>query len=126
MPQTTEDGDSSLTMTEGKENESEDQDPSRRTFLKVSAAAGAAVAALVAGANFIPTLSSAAKSAATTPPESPAASSVPNADASGEPLIVVLRGNNVDIYKGESKFPVSDANLSRQLTSALRGRMVVE
>jgi TAT (twin-arginine translocation) pathway signal sequence len=98
----------------------ENDEPSRRTFLKVSAVAGVAVAAVAAGAGMIPKLaSSAAKSSAVVAkPEAKAASM-----ASKEPLILVLNGDSLDVYRGENKFPIQDSALSREIASRVASRM---
>jgi len=97
-----------------------EDEPSRRTFLKVSAVAGVAVAAVAAGAGIIPKIASiAAKfSAAVAKPEVKATSI-----SSREPLILVLNGDSMDVYRGESKFPIQDSALAREIASHVAARM---
>ena len=94
--------------------------PSRRTFLKVSAVAGAAVAAVAAGAGMIPqSASSAAKSSAVVSKPEPSATSM----SAKEPLILVLKGDSLDVYRGESKFPIQDSALAREIASHVAARI---
>jgi len=101
-------------------------EPSRRTFLKVSAVAGATVAAIAAGASVIPKIASSAtavKSAsATGKPESEATTTLAAA-LSVDPLILVVRGEAVDVYRGESKVAVQDASLAKELASRISAKM---
>ena len=103
---------------------SEDQkqvndEPSRRTFLKVSAVAGVAVAAVAAGAGIIPKMaSSAEKSSTAVKPEVKAA-----AISSREPMILVLKGDSLDVYSGENKFPIQDSALAREIASHVAAKM---
>ena len=75
---------------------------------------------LQAGAGMIPKLaSSAAKSsAAVSKPEAKAASM-----SSKEPLILVLRGDSVDVYRGEIKYAIQDSSLSREIASHVAAKM---
>jgi hypothetical protein len=101
------------------------EEPSRRTFLKVSAVAGATVAAIAAGASVIPKIAStgaaAAKSASNgkEEAEAPAVTSA----VSSDPLIMVVRGDAVDVYRGESKVAVQDATLAKELTSRIAAKV---
>jgi hypothetical protein len=103
------------------------EEPSRRTFLKVSAVAGATVAAIAAGASMIPKIAgstSAAKSAgAKSEGEARPVSAFAAASTSAEPLIVVVRGEAVDVYRGETKFPIVDRSLARDLTSRVAAKI---
>ncbi len=53
-----------------------------------------------------------------------AAPSVASSPA-GEPLILVLRGDAVDIYRGESKYPIQDSALARELKSRIASKIEV-
>jgi len=104
------------------------QEPSRRTFLKVSAVAGATVAAIAAGASVIPKMAASGgaavkTSAGKTETEAPALSS--SLSSSSEPLILVVRGEAVDVYRGENKFPIQDSALARDLTSRVAAKIQV-
>ena len=107
---------------------SEDQkqvedEPSRRTFLKVSAVAGAAVAAVAAGAGMIPKIAS----SATKPSAAALAAPKPEAKATStsarEPLILVLRGDSLDVYKGQSKIAIQDSDLAGKIASHVAAKM---
>jgi len=103
------------------------QEPSRRTFLKVSAVAGATVAAIAAGASVIPKMAASGAaavktSAGKTETEAPALSSHLS---SSEPMILVVRGEAVDVYRGENKFPIQDSALARDLTSRVAAKIQV-
>jgi anaerobic selenocysteine-containing dehydrogenase len=98
----------------------ENDEPSRRTFLKVSAVAGAAVAAVAAGAGMIPKLaSSAAKSSAVVSKPELKTTSM----SVKEPLILVLKGDSLDVYRGQNKFPIKDSALAREIASHVAARM---
>ena len=105
--------------------EIKDEDPSRRNFLKVSMVAGATVAALAAGAGAIPKLASRAATASSTSAASVGSvSQAESATASAkEPLILVLNGDSVDAYQGESKFPIKDSVLAREIASRVGERI---
>jgi hypothetical protein len=99
-----------------------DEGPSRRTFLKVSAVAGATVAVIAAGASVIPKIaSSAAKSSVAAAVAKPEARST--LASSSKPLIVVVNGDTLDVYQGESKFPIQDSSLAREIASRVSAKM---
>ena len=102
-------------------------EPSRRTFLKVSAVAGATVAAIAAGASMIPKIASsgatAVKSASASGKAESEATAMSTAALSADPLILVVRGEAVDVYRGESKVAVQDASLAKDLTSRIAAKM---
>jgi hypothetical protein len=105
------------------------EDPSvesRRKFLKVSVAAGAAVAAVAAGVHFMPSLESSAKSKAfaseLAPAEAALASVVPSR-ASSDAMILVIEGDLISLYKGEDKYVTNDLSFARQISSAVRARL---
>ena len=105
------------------------EEPSRRTFLKVSAVAGATVAAIAAGASMIPKIAatgaSAIKSASAGKVSGSEAAPSVASSTSGEPLILVVRGDAVDIYRGESKYPIQDSALARELKSRVAAKIEV-
>ncbi len=105
------------------------EDPSvesRRKFLKVSVAAGAAVAAVAAGVHFMPSLESSAKSKVLSSKlastEAALASIVPSR-ASSDAMILVIDGDLVSLYKGEDKYVTNDLAFARQISSAVRERL---
>ncbi|MGI0080516.1 MAG: twin-arginine translocation signal domain-containing protein [Nitrososphaerales archaeon] len=100
------------------ENDSEKKVESRRTFLKTSVAAGAAVAVLATGAHFLPTMTSAAMSA-----NANNKSGSSSAINSNDPLVVIVKGEKLDVYQGENKYPIDDSSLARQITSNLKSRI---
>jgi flagellar basal body-associated protein FliL len=108
-------------MPEDQDQAQINDEPSRRKFLKVSVVAGATVAALAAGAGMIPKLASGAATATAASASSPKAESV--SFSSREPLIVVLKGDSMDVYQGESKFPVQDSTLAREIASKVNVRI---
>lgn len=91
---------------------------SRRRFLKVSMAAGATVAVMAAGVNFIPALASAAK-------PNPLGSNTPAvpSTSSSDPLILVLEGDSLSVYNGENKYTTNDILFARQISSSVRSRL---
>jgi hypothetical protein len=100
-----------------KEEEGNEENlESRRKFLKVSVAAGATVAALAAGVGFMPNLVSAEKGL-----ESKLAAE--SGSTTGEAMIVVIRGAQMDVYQGESKYTSNDASFASSLSSSVRARM---
>jgi hypothetical protein len=90
---------------------------SRRKFLKVSAVAGATVAAMAAGLNFLPSITAAAKSSS-----SSSDLSTNNSDSSN-PLIVVINADTLDVYQGESKYTSTDLLFTRSISSQIRARI---
>jgi secreted PhoX family phosphatase len=92
---------------------------SRRKFLKISVAAGATAAALAAGVHFMPALASAGKEMQSkTNLEDPSSS-----QSSNNPLIVVIKDAQLDIYEGENKFTSHDVSFARSITASVRARM---
>ncbi len=90
--------------------------------MKVSAVAGATVAALAAGAGMLPKLAS----SAVTPNAGTSASSAKAEVVSlskGEPLILVLNGDAVDVYQGQTKFPLRDSVFAREIASHVNERI---
>ena len=98
-------------------------DPSRRNFLKVSMVAGATVAALAAGAGMLPKLASSAATTGASAASTSAAKQEQVSLSSGEPLILVLRGDAVDVYQGQAKFPLKDSVLAREIASRVNERV---
>ena len=102
----------------------QEEGSSRRNFLKVSAVAGATVAALAAGAGMLPKLAS---SAATTTNAAAASASSAKAEvvsvSKGEPLILVLNGDSVDVYQGQTKFPLRDSVFAREIATHVNDRI---
>jgi secreted PhoX family phosphatase len=98
---------------------------SRRKFLKVSMAAGAAVAAVAAGVHFMPSLESAVKS------KSLAAKAASGevlgvfapSTSSSEAMILVIEGESISVYKGEDKYVSKDPSFARQITSSIKERL---
>jgi len=102
-----------------------DEEPSRRTFLKVSAVAGATVAAIAAGASVIPKIASTGAAAVKSASSGKEEAEVPvvTSAVSADPLIMVVRGDAVDVYRGESKVAVQDATLAKELTSRIAAKV---
>ncbi len=100
-----------------KEVKAQEDVESRRKFLKVSAVAGVSVAALAAGINFLPSIAAAAKSS-TSSNASPDASTSTN-----NPLIVVINGDELDVYQGENKYISTDPLFARSITSQVNARI---
>ena len=100
-----------------------DEDPSRRNFLKVSMVAGATVAALAAGAGMLPKLASSAASTGASAASTSTAKQEQVSLSSGEPLILVLRGDSVDVYQGQAKFPLKDSVFAREIASRVNERV---
>jgi hypothetical protein len=110
-------------MSDSKEGISEDSNEneafdSRRNFLKASVAVGATAAVLATGAHLIPTVGAAAKSIKNEADKT--AFTTPN---SKEPLVVSIQGDNVDVYQGETKVPLKDPSLARQITSTVKSKI---
>jgi hypothetical protein len=106
----------------------EEEEPSRRTFLKVSAVAGASVAAVAAGASMIPKISALTPGSIKPAEEKSSERKAAISSASsmtGEPLILVIQGQDVDVYSGENKFPIKDSALARELTSRVAAKVGV-
>jgi anti-sigma factor RsiW len=105
------------------------QEPSRRTFLKVSAVAGATVAAIAAGASMIPKMAASGAAAVKTTSAGKKteieAQAMGSSVSSSEPLILVVRGEQVDVYRGENKFPIKDSFLARDLASRVAAKIEV-
>ena len=99
-------------------------DPSRRKFLKVSVVTGATVAALaVSGA--IPMLASSA-AAPFTSSSAPSDQSRPEsaeALSGSEAIILVVRADSVDVYRGENKYPILDTSFVKQIKSNVNSRI---
>jgi hypothetical protein len=98
---------------------------SRRKFLKVSVAAGAAVAAVAAGVHFAPSLNSAAKSTglAANAPLTEALAMPRITGQSSDAMILVIDGDQIAVYKGEDKYVSSDRFFASQIVSAVRERL---
>lgn len=105
-------------ITEDPETES------RRKFLKVSVAAGAAVAAVAAGVHFMPSLSSSAKSKALASKASggEALAFVPSAP-SNDAMVLLIEGDQISVYKGEDKYVSNDRSFASQIASAVKERL---
>jgi hypothetical protein len=101
----------------------QDEGPSRRNFLKVSAVAGATVAALAAGAGMLPKLASSAATSAGTSATSSSAKAEVVSVSKGEPLILVLNGESVDVYQGQTKFPLKDSSFAREIAAHVNERI---
>lgn len=101
---------------QSKEEENLDSIESRRKFLKVSAAAGATVAALAAGVHFMPSLAKAGK-------DLQSKLNFENTTLSADALILVIRDGQLDVYQGENKYTSNDASFARSLSSSVRARM---
>ncbi len=101
------------------------EEPSRRSFLKVSAVAGATVAAIAAGASMIPKIaaSASAMKASSSAKKAETASSVSSAAASTDPLILVVQGDAVDVYRGESKIAMQDSTLAKEISSRIAAKI---
>ena len=91
------------------------EEPSRRSFLKVSAVAGATVAAIAAGASMIPKIAASAMKASSSAKKAETTSSVSSTAPSTDPLILVVQGDAVDVYRGESKIAMQDSSLAHYL-----------
>ena len=118
-------------MSKNTDSSPLDDSPSRRKFLKVSAVAGAAAAAtVVAGAHLIPATTALTTSTRmVTPPVSGEKSKQsPSYVQSGktDQMIVVVDGDAVHVYQGESTFQIKDESFNRFFSSALRGKIVGE
>lgn len=101
------------------ENSAEQREiESRRNFLKASVAVGAAAAVLATGAHLVPTMTAAAKSMNGNQVEK-------NSDMidTREPLVVSIKGDKVDVYQGETKFPIEDQSLARKIASSVRSKV---
>lgn len=102
------------------------EEPSRRTFLKVSAVAGATVAAVAAGASMLPKISAASRVSKSAPMEEKTEGERKAiSSTSKDPLILVIQGQSVDVYSGENKFPIQDSALARDLTSRVSAKVGV-
>jgi hypothetical protein len=100
------------------------EEPSRRTFLKVSAVAGASVAAIAAGAGVIPKLASSGAIKAASADKAETRGDAPIAvSSSSDPLILVLRTGAIDVYRGESKIAIQDSSLARELTARVTAKL---
>jgi len=116
-------------MSKNTDSSHLDDSPSRRKFLKVSAVAGAAAAAtVVAGAHLIPATTALTSSAriATPPVSGEKSKQSPSYVKSGKTgqMIVVVDGDAVHVYQGESTFQIKDESFNRFFSSALRGKIV--
>jgi secreted PhoX family phosphatase len=89
---------------------------SRRKFLKISVAAGAAAAALAAGVHFLPNLSSPGN-------ESQSKVGFENSSVSGQALVLVIRDGHLDVYEGENKYTSNDLSFARSISASVRARM---
>jgi hypothetical protein len=110
-----------------EEQQNEPDVESRRKFLKVSVAAGAAVAAVAAGVHFMPSIQSAISSKSmaaklSTPGDSVAAAIVPST-SQGDALILVVEGDKISVYKGEDKYVSSDAVLAHSIATSVKDRI---
>jgi len=104
------------------------EEPSRRTFLKVSAVAGATVAAIAAGASMIPKITASGAGAIKSTSGSKVSGAEKSATSSAyaaDPVILVMRGDAVDIYRGESKLSVQDSSLASELKSRVAAKFEV-
>jgi Rieske Fe-S protein len=101
-------------------------EPSRRTFLKVSAVAGATVAAIAAGASMLPKMAAsgaAAAKTATSANKAEAETTVSTVASQSDPLILVVRGDAVDVYRGESKIAMQDSTLAKELSARVAAKI---
>jgi len=98
-------------------------EPSRRTFLKVSAVAGATVAAIAAGASVIPKIASAGAKAVPAKTEVEKTATGVTTTSSADPLILVVRGETVDVYRGETKIAMQDSSLARELSARVAAKI---
>ena len=92
---------------------------SRRNFLKASVAVGAAAAVLATSAHLVPTMSAAAKSMSSAGDEK-------NSDLmidAKEQLVVSIKGEKMDVYQGEAKFPIDDPSFARKIASSVRSKI---
>lgn len=105
-------------MSDSPQSKEENLDnvESRRKFLKVSAAAGATVAALAAGVHFMPSLAQAGK-------DLQSKLNFENTHPLNDALILVIRGGELDVYQGENKYTSNDASFARSLSYSVRARM---
>jgi hypothetical protein len=100
-------------------------DPNRRKFLKISLVAGAAAAAAtVVGAGAIKGLASSPKSLPEKEQAKESASLMQRA-SNGHPMILVVNGGRVEILQGAKGFVVEDSSFASEITSKVKGRMVL-
>ena len=93
--------------------EKENLPPSRRKFLKASVIAGATAAAVAAGAAVVPGFTSAAKKQLAQEFSKPLASK-------NDPIVVVIKGEELNIMQGERGVLVKDSSLASEISSQLR------
>ena len=90
---------------------------SRRKMVKLMAAAGAALAA----SPYLAKVSAFAQQSNTSRPAS--AGNAAQAPSSGEPLVLLVKGDQVTGYRGLEEMPLRDASLASMLNSAFASRL---
>jgi len=111
MSQSSKDEKSSIVSEE--ENSEQNLPPSRRKFLKVSAIAGATVAAVAVGASVVPGFTSAAKEKLSNE------ISPQQLSSNSDPIMVVVKGEELNIMQGERGVVVKNSGLASRISSEI-------